>query len=105
MGNHFKMFTNHLALKYLVNKHVLGGNICRWLLLFQEFDFEIIVKLGRLNAGLDHLSRIETGEEPTNIEDGLPNAQLFRVDMVDDHYSTIIHFLVTGVSPEELSTC
>lgn len=33
-GSHFKMFTNHSTLKYLVNKPVLGGKICRWLLLF-----------------------------------------------------------------------
>ena len=68
------MFTDHSAVKYLVNKPVLGGGICRWLLLFQEYDFEIIVKPGRLNAGPDPLSRIETGEEPTNLEDNLPNA-------------------------------
>jgi hypothetical protein len=37
---HFKMFTDHSALKYLVNKPVLGGRICIWLLLFQEYDFE-----------------------------------------------------------------
>ena len=74
LGSHFKMFTDHSALKYLVNKPVLGGNIFHWLLLFQEFDFEIIVKPGRLNAGLDHLSRIETGEDPTNIEEGFPDA-------------------------------
>ena len=56
LGRHFKMFTDHSTLKYLVNKPVLGGGICRWLLLFQEFDFEIIVKTGHLNAGLDNLS-------------------------------------------------
>jgi hypothetical protein len=44
LGKHFNMFTDHSALKYLVNKLVLGGRICRWLLLFQEFDFEVIVK-------------------------------------------------------------
>jgi len=37
------------------------------------------VKRGWLNAGLDHLSRIETGEEPTNLDGGLPDAQLFVV--------------------------
>ena len=84
------MFIDHLALNYLVNKPVLGGKICRWILLFHEFDFEIIVKLGRLNAGPDHLSRIETGEEPTNIEYGLPNAQLFRFDIEDNHSALII---------------
>ena len=74
LGDDFKMFTDHSALKYLVNKLVLGGKICHCLLLFQEFDFEIIVKLGHLNVGPDHLSRIETGENPTNIEDGVPDA-------------------------------
>jgi hypothetical protein len=37
LGSHFKFFTDHSALKYLVNKPVLEGRICRWLLLFQEF--------------------------------------------------------------------
>jgi hypothetical protein len=62
LGKHFKMFTDHSSLKYLVKKPVLGGRICRWLLLFQEFDFEVIVKLGKLNAGPDHLSRVTNKE-------------------------------------------
>ena len=35
LGKHFKMFTDHSDLKYLFNKLMLGGRICRWLLLFQ----------------------------------------------------------------------
>ena len=104
LGDHFKMFTDHFALRYLVNKPMLGGNIGRWLLHFQEFDFEIVVKLGWLNDGPDHLYCIETREEPTNIDDGFPDAQLFRVDIADDHYAQIIQFLATGVAPENLST-
>jgi hypothetical protein len=34
LGKHFKMFTDHSTLKYIVNKPMLGGRICRWLLLF-----------------------------------------------------------------------
>lgn len=59
LGGNFKMYTDHSALKYLVNKPMLGGGIYRWLLLFQEYDFEVVVKPGRLNNGPDHLSRIE----------------------------------------------
>jgi hypothetical protein len=44
VGGHFNMFTDHSTLKYLVNKPILGGRICIWLLLFQEYDFEIVVK-------------------------------------------------------------
>jgi len=50
LGKIFKMFINHSFLRYLVNKTVLGGRICKWLLLFQEFDFEVVVKPERLNA-------------------------------------------------------
>ena len=83
---------------------MLGGKIRHWILLFQEFDFEIIVKSGRLNVGPDHLSWIETDEEPTNIEYRLPDAQLFRVDMVDGYYDQIIQFLVMGTTPKDLFT-
>ena len=68
------MYTDHSALKYLVNKIVLGGKNCRWLLLFQEFDFEVIVKPGQVNVRPNHMLRIESGEEPTILEDNLPNA-------------------------------
>jgi hypothetical protein len=45
--------------------------------LFQEFYFEVIVKLGKLNAGPDHLSKVTNGEEPTNLEENFHDAQLF----------------------------
>jgi len=45
------MYADHFALKYLVNKLVLGGRICRWILLFQEYDFEVIIKTEKMNAG------------------------------------------------------
>jgi hypothetical protein len=101
LGGHFKMFTDHSALKYLVNKTMLGGWICRWLLLFQEYDFEIIVKPGRMNKGPDHLSRLEHGEEPTSLEDTLSDAQILSIRNIDDHFADIVQFLSTGMAPSE----
>ena len=101
------MYTDHSMLKHLVNKPVLGGKICRWFLMFQEFDFEVIVKPGRLNVGPDHLSRIESGEEPTNLEDIFPDAQLFAIHMMDDQnheFNAIIKFLSIGYAPKGIST-
>jgi hypothetical protein len=95
LGKHFKMFKYHSTLKCLVNKPVLGGRICRWLLLFQEFDFKVIVKLGKLNARPDHLSRVTNGEEPMNLEDNFLDAQLFSVHIVDDYFIEIILYLST----------
>jgi hypothetical protein len=63
---------------------VLGRRICQWLLLFQEFNFEVVVKPGKLNARPDHLSRVTNGDEPTNLEDNFPYAQLFPVHIADE---------------------
>ena len=71
--------------------------------MFQEYDFEVIVKPGCLNAGPNHLSRIETGEEPTNLEEGLPDAQLFAVHIPYRHFKDIIHFLTTRTASKEYS--
>ena len=37
LANPFTFYTDHQALKYLVNKPLHHGRICRWLLFFQEF--------------------------------------------------------------------
>jgi hypothetical protein len=52
--------------------------------LFQEFDFEVIVKPGKLNAGPDHLSHILSIEDAWNLDDSLSDVHLFVVQMVDD---------------------
>ena len=41
---------------------------------FQEYDLEGIMKPVRFNSRPNHLSCIETREEPTNLEEGLPDA-------------------------------
>ena len=65
---------------------MLGGKICHWLFLFQKFGFAIIVNPGRLNDGPDHLSQIEIGEEPKNIENIFLDVRYFRLNMVDGYY-------------------
>ena len=60
-----------------------------------------------MNFGPDHLSQIESGEEPTILEDNFPDAQLFAVTMMEyqnKEINTIIHFLSTGYVPPGFST-
>jgi hypothetical protein len=82
---------------------VLGGRICRWLLLFQKYDFEVVVKPGKINEGPDHLLHILSGEEVGNLDDSLPDAQLFLVKMVDDYFTDIVQFLSTGMAPSDMT--
>jgi hypothetical protein len=76
LKSHFKLYTNHSALRSLMNKPVLGGGgrICSWFLLFQEYDFEVIMKLVKINEGLDYLSWIMKKEDMGILDDSLPNA-------------------------------
>lgn len=104
LDKHFKMFTDHSALRYLVNKPALEGRICIWIILFHEFDFEFVVKPRRLNVGPDHLSRITNGEEPNSLEDNFPNAQLFSIQVANEYFANIIEFMSIGVAPKEFST-
>jgi hypothetical protein len=47
-----------MALVYLVNKPQVFGKIAKWLLLFLEYDFKIVYKLGRSHLMTDVLSRL-----------------------------------------------
>ena len=104
LANPFIFYTDHEALKYLVNKPLHHGRIFRWLLLFQEFEFEVVVRPGKLNVGPNHLSRIDIGEEPTGVDDDLPDAHLFQIEVVLAELEEIAQFLEHGHAPEGMST-
>jgi len=99
LGAPFKFFTDHKTLKYLVNKLVLEGRICRWLLLFQELTFELVIKPGILNVGPNHLLQLETGENEGAMDDRFPDTDLFRIEAVPDHLEEILTLLTTGHFP------
>ena len=68
------------------------------------FVYSTYINLGRLNSILDHLSRLESGENLGNIDDSLHDAKLFVVNMFDDHYRDIIHLLTRGYALEGFKT-
>lgn len=48
---------------------------------------------------VDHLSRIDSGEPATRIEDNLSDSFLFKVDAAPDWYVDVCHILSTGSYP------
>ena len=109
LGRKFTFHVDHSALLYLVNKQALTGRLARWMLLLQEFDFDIHHRPGVQHAVADYLSRLETGDPPTQDYGDFPNAALFTINDTDiepqpnDTWITeMSHFLTTGLPPEHL---
>ena len=84
LGYKFVFHVDHDALKYMVNKPQLSGRIARWVLLLQEFDFTIEVRLGKKHANADHLSWLTDSLGMESIEDALLDAKLFVVDVITE---------------------
>jgi len=55
-------YSDHFALKHLLEKKDSKPRLIRWMLLLQEFQLEIKDKPGAENLVADHLSRLKTGE-------------------------------------------
>jgi hypothetical protein len=103
--------TDHDSLKYLVNKLDLSGRIARWILLLQEFNYEVVVKSGKANSNADYLSRPRVEESVVDISAEFPDefpdlsdVAVFHLnDEVDSEFQDIINYLVRSEFPDHIT--
>ncbi|GJW57276.1 reverse transcriptase domain-containing protein [Tanacetum coccineum] len=69
------VYTDHSALKYLMNKQDAKPRLLRWVLLLQEFDITILDKKGSENLAADHLSRLEN-----------PHKDILEIKDINEHF-------------------
>ena len=62
-----------------------------------EFDFTIVVRKGRTHVLADHMSWIPNGEKLIGVEDDLPDAPLFLVDLIPEWAEEICYYLTNGL--------
>ena len=102
VGSDVLIFTNHLALKYLLTKQNPKARLIRWVLLLQEFNLQIRDKKGDKNVVFDHLSRLTIAHNTHNppINDEFPEESLLLVEKAP-WYAHIANYLVTGELPTD----
>ncbi|GJT10102.1 reverse transcriptase domain-containing protein [Tanacetum coccineum] len=85
--NKCTVYTDHSALKYLFAKKDSKARLLRWVLLLQEFDFDVVDTKGAENLAADHLSRLENPHEneldPKEINENFPLETLSSIAALD----------------------
>nr|GEZ46413.1 retrovirus-related Pol polyprotein from transposon 17.6 [Tanacetum cinerariifolium] len=109
-----KVHTDHSALKYLFAKKDAKARLLRWVLLLQEFDFDVIDTKGAENLAADHLSRLKNPYknvlDPKEINETFPLEMLsmviFRGDSGASWFADFANyhagnFIVKGMSTQQ----
>lgn len=77
VGDKIIIYTDHVAIRYLLSKKDVKPRLLRWILLLQEFDLEIKDKKGTENVVTDHISRLDNVKaDPVPINDDFPYDRL-----------------------------
>ena len=101
------VYTDHVAVRYLLAKKDSKPRLIWSILLLQEFDVEIKDRKGTEDQVADHLSRLvdhgKSSLDSTLINEFFPDEQLFAIQEEEPWYADIVNFLVSKVIPPELS--
>ena len=71
------VYSDHAALRYLLSKKDAKPRLLRWILMLQEFDWEVRDKKGSENLVADHLSRLDQDRLRKN-DNGVPINDTFH---------------------------
>ena len=104
MGQKVIVYSNHVALKYLLSKKDAKPRILR-ILMLQEFDWEVRDKKGSENLIVDPLSRLDQDGLKKN-DDSVPINETFHSEHLVSvaskelpWFADIANYLVSGILP------
>ncbi|XP_075075179.1 uncharacterized protein LOC107760480 [Nicotiana tabacum] len=108
IGSKVIVYTDHAALRYVIEKKDSKPRLIRWVLLLQEFDLEIRDRKGTENQVADHLSQLEGAENAIEVEEILetfPDEQLLAITHQEaPWYADLANYLASGIVPHNLSS-
>ena len=103
------MHTDHSALRYLMSNKDAKPRLIRWVLLLQEFGFEVMDRKGTENQVADHLSPLEDEDmrdlgDKTDIDDTFPDEHVLATsqDLIP-WFADFANYLTSEIVPSDLS--
>ena len=109
-GHRCNLYTDHEALKSLLNTPQPSGKLARWGMAIQELDIQIYHRSGKHNSNADALSRFPLPQHPgadeqcgvvAAIDPVIPEEELAGLQRGDNALNEIMTFLETGVLPAD----
>ena len=97
LGKKFTFHVDHATLLYLVSKQTLTEKLARWMLLLQDFEFDIQHRPGTQHAVADYLSRLENEAYAVNGDDDFPEGAILHI-AVEDRNGSTPHTMTNGSS-------
>ncbi|XP_070019997.1 uncharacterized protein [Nicotiana sylvestris] len=102
------VYTDHAALRYLMEKKYTKPRLIRCVLLLQEFDFKVKDCKGTQNQVANHLSRLEEAGRPKRdleINDAFPDEHILALSSTfAPWYAYIANYLVSDLISDGLQS-
>ncbi len=102
LGNQFVFYVDHMAFVYLVSRPQVFSKLARWLLLFFQYDFKIVYKLGRSHLMASALSRLPNQVEAVGVLDQTIDAHMFTLQ--PQWLQSVHDYMLKGIMPKILTT-
>ena len=98
----FTIYTDHNAVRWLMNIREPTGRLARWALLLQQYDFEIVHRSGKSNGNADALSRREYDSVLAALDtSGVQTDRIKDLQRKDPALADIIEYLEFEDLPED----
>ena len=108
-GHHCTVFTDHEALKSLLNTPQPSGKLARWGMALQELDLKVEYRPGKANGRADGLSRYPVSLLTTNGEDAQPEVIVAEINNSppdnDRSEGTAVNHQVQPTTTEVVQEC
>ena len=102
-GRKFRIITDHIALKWLMNIKEPTSRLARWAIYIQEYDFEIVHRAGRFLTNADATSRIPIQINSITRNNNQSSQSDFKEKIDPWHNIILLSFVQTGLFPEHTS--